>query len=100
MGNFIKKLSGDDSKPIILLPTFSRPDNASYFDSREKLSGRSFNPQYRVTDLDPYRQRFESYNHPIVREIRARTKPPNEQEIVKRSLMELLLEWAEQELEK
>lgn len=98
MANIVKRVNFGDGEGKLSQRVILRPGSQQGFPEKHdtqpprKLSGDA------LLIVDPNRARFLQITDPVLRLLRTTNSPPREREVVKRSLLELLLYWAERRL--
>ena len=97
MGNVIRYISGEELNRAQASQNFARPPE--WKDEEKQTDASQAASQYLPVKPDPYRAKFLQIIDPNLRQLRASILNPEEAEFAERSLMELLLDWAERKLE-
>lgn len=102
MANIIRYISSEDSGNLPVSILSSWPPNKTS-NKKEKTENPESQERKKIewlpAETNPHRARFLQIAHPGLRQLRASKANPNEREIVRRSLLEQMLHWAENMLE-
>lgn len=98
MANIIRRVTFNDDDKKLSSQGSLWPDNQTRYFSKCNPNVPEKNSESEFYLTCPYRARFLEIIHPGLRQLRARKLPPEEREIVRKDLLELLLYWAESAL--
>ena len=94
MGHYIKKIFGDESNPLVPSKGFVRPDEKRQEVPKQRLD-QSCKSQFGLTATDFYRLSKMPVFDPRLQLLRAQQRPPWERAVVRRTLLERLLDQLE-----